>query len=442
MNKIKCLLFLCILSNITLAQVQKKRVIIRNFSGFQSSMVRARILLVVAKRYTVVPLSEFEATFLKLSIVPEGEANLARIASELNIAAFVEGKIIKKRRRVIININIRNGRDGMIIGEVTRRGRIKIIKRLVSRLVDEVLMYIEISEPPARVSPSGTSLLPLSPTQAQPVAQLQEQVKKEIEASKGLPGEIIFGMIAVSPTKRTLKIAYLEDGKKGPGGYKGGFFPEGGVKIAFFPFSISSSNYLVRGLGIGFDFSHHLSIGSRGKDEQGNIVEYKTLQWSFLIKGIFKWFVSKKKSSPVLQISLGYGGFDFQIDENHRRLPSFKYRYFQLDLLGEPNFSAFGVAPDVSQYVVPFLGGGINFLTSLGPAGGVFGEEIKPLGYYVKLGVSGNLYKWLFYHVTLVNYLVFDCKFAQTEDDTSEFDAAKLKDAYLRVLTIGLGFRY
>ena len=103
-----------------------KRVLVERFSGPQAARVRAGLLADLADHpdtLTLVADSELRrgAQAIGLRRV-RAEADYAAVAQQVDVAAFIDGRVLRRGRAWTLTVRVRNGLDGAVLGSATWSG--------------------------------------------------------------------------------------------------------------------------------------------------------------------------------------------------------------------------------------------------------------------------------------------------------------------------------
>ena len=99
----------------------QERVAVLGFSGPEAPAARAAVIRAVRQEYDVVDLPEWMSAVVELNARGTSPRNLQRVAESLGIKAIVTGGVRRVRRQFRLNVVVRDGATGEVIG---RGGRV------------------------------------------------------------------------------------------------------------------------------------------------------------------------------------------------------------------------------------------------------------------------------------------------------------------------------
>lgn len=161
-----------------------KRVVVEPFGGPQGGGLRTLLVRNLSEQpgIELVPRDEMERTARDLGFNPRRmrEEQYAAVAQELNVAAFIDGRVMRRRRRWALTVRVRNGADGTRIASEGWGGRtvgaLRGIRRNGhARLAD----HLAIAQAPAAPEPEPTP--PPQPVQGQAAWYQQTETPPEGE---------------------------------------------------------------------------------------------------------------------------------------------------------------------------------------------------------------------------------------------------------------------
>lgn len=100
------------------AHAAKKRVVVLGFSGPQAGKAEVAVGGVVARKYTLVSAGQYSKAQKKLRLKKPSNANVARIANEIQVDAIVAGSVKRKGARWSLVLVVREGATGNSIGTI------------------------------------------------------------------------------------------------------------------------------------------------------------------------------------------------------------------------------------------------------------------------------------------------------------------------------------
>lgn len=117
-----------------------KRVVVRTFEGPRSAKVRDSVVESLSSEAEVVPSKDVQRAADKLSADPDSADGRVAIARELEIDAWVEGRVAKKGRNWTVTLSVASGADGEAseAGTVSARDPVALSRKAGSRAWDEL----------------------------------------------------------------------------------------------------------------------------------------------------------------------------------------------------------------------------------------------------------------------------------------------------------------
>jgi hypothetical protein len=103
----------------------KERVVVRSFSGPGAARVRAAVVQALgkSKRYEIVPNDRVEQTAQEIDADLSTDAGRAAVSSRLELAGIVSGTIAKRRKQLVLTLEVYGGGSGTMTEERTFRAR-------------------------------------------------------------------------------------------------------------------------------------------------------------------------------------------------------------------------------------------------------------------------------------------------------------------------------
>ncbi len=95
---------------------KKKRVVVLDFEGPKAAKFQKGVIKLIKKSHTVVPLDEWNGTADELGATDMTDKNVKKVAKKLKVDAVVHGKIEKRRDSYLIQIKLRSGKSGAVVG--------------------------------------------------------------------------------------------------------------------------------------------------------------------------------------------------------------------------------------------------------------------------------------------------------------------------------------
>lgn len=136
MGRLSLLLVLALSSTLLLPAeaLAQKRVVVTDFDGPAGASIRSRVVRALDSHgVTVVPRREVAAVADRIGVGPDSEHGYAALARAARVDAFVSGVVVRGRGWGAA-VQVRNGRDGSVAGEMrTRAARPQALARVVGR---------------------------------------------------------------------------------------------------------------------------------------------------------------------------------------------------------------------------------------------------------------------------------------------------------------------
>jgi hypothetical protein len=129
----------------TSADAGRKRVVVLELEGPKAEKFHDDLVKLIKKTHTIVPLDKWNGTAEELDAAGSSEKNIKKVAKKLKIDAVVTGKIEKRRDEYIIQLKLREGKSGSMVGsriDVKAEGP-RIDGQATSDLKDELIAAID-----------------------------------------------------------------------------------------------------------------------------------------------------------------------------------------------------------------------------------------------------------------------------------------------------------
>ena len=158
-----------------LARAQDKQVAVLSFEGQRSAKLREAVVSSVSEEVSVVPNKEVQAKASELGVDLDSSDGRVAVARELEIDAFVQGRVDKAGRNWTLVLSVASGSSGEFaeVAELTAKDPKKLVARAESRSFSELSAAIARSERPAKAEP-----------EPEPVAEKEEEPEPEPEAEE------------------------------------------------------------------------------------------------------------------------------------------------------------------------------------------------------------------------------------------------------------------
>ncbi|HJK93674.1 MAG TPA: hypothetical protein RMH85_09390 [Polyangiaceae bacterium LLY-WYZ-15_(1-7)] len=369
-----------------MAQEGPQRVAVGRFGGPQSARIRALLIQNLEENgLEVVDVDEVVAVAERL--LDGGriqEDDYPVIARELQIAAFLDGRVRRARRRWTLRVTVRNGADGLRLGGRSWGGRTIRSLRAVRRNGHARLQeYLALAQTPA---PAVEAQETVADPNADPwYASGEEEVPPEGEGEGDDEEEepsddggdlgyrpLRFGLLAGTLRRSMQSTVEVDSAYRSPymaGGtitedreYTSGGLGhmELGLMVDLFPGAFLDEP-VVPWLGMRFRYRHSVLLESQGpgcipneeppvpagepvargarcpSDDPSFVVPVETTQQELYVGAAVDANVGSTARGPWLQLDLGYGFFHFVLDPDDLSLlrrqsivPPLRYSYVQI----------------------------------------------------------------------------------------------------------------
>jgi len=313
-----------------------KRVLVERFSGPQASRVRAGLLADLgdhADTITIVSESELRTAAQTLGIARvRSEADYAAVAQQLNVAAFIDGRVARRGRSWTLTVRVR-GADGSILGSETWSGGTMNALGAVRRNGHSRLaQYLDAANPPTPPQPE----VPETPERAWHQQEGAESVEtpedpdEEDDAPEGDNRYTAFrvglgaGTLFRSMSTEVIPLygtgAGATEGAAEPRSYSSAGLGHGELAIdgEFFPGAFGSQPFPY--IGLAFHYRAGVGLQSTGCAQPMGSIEcpedivVKSSQSDFYLGLRGRYAFGSPASGPQLDFDVGYGYFAFGLD--------------------------------------------------------------------------------------------------------------------------------
>jgi hypothetical protein len=298
-----------------------------------------------------------------------------QVAQALNLTAFIDGRVSRRRRRWGLRVRVRNAADGMILGTARWGGRtvgsLRAVRRNGHRKLQQYLQLASSPAPPEpeQPPPPDPNADPWYTTGEEPEQPVEEEEEEEPSARPGHDGVRVG--VTIGTLKRSMSTPVTVDPALRPGAPAGVPVPEVreynsgglghmeiGVTADLFPGAFLDDP-VAEWLGATFSFRNSALLETSGPacdpafepvdgmpdrcPAGGGTVPIDSLQREWYVGAKVEYGLgSSTAGGPWILIDLGYGNFRFDLDVD------------DLALLDRPTI----VAP--MEYSYLHIGGGIR----------------------------------------------------------------------------------
>lgn len=335
---------------------ESKRVVVIPFSGSGGGKIASTTAEILqAAGYTVVSDDEYRDAARKLDARGQDDANVARVAAELQLSAVIFGEVDKKGGGRQVTLAVHAGANGAAVAkiefEVKRRKLTPEEQETVRTKLLPALSGVTGAPPPPPRQPAGGEEeaiemegdeggeQPSAPTgpavaQADDTEELEfkeaagggavirrdrdedeeedEVETKPLRAGVELTAGVSFSSRSLSPDARA--------GIDGPT-YDGPLAPALALGLELYPASFASESlparFILANIGIQARFDRVFALTSeilytQGGDAMTETVD--TTQMRFGAGIVYRLFLGDSATAPVLKLGVGYERFQFSID--------------------------------------------------------------------------------------------------------------------------------
>ncbi len=362
-----------------LAAAQVKRVVVEDFRGPAAGRVRSQLVAGLQNRDEIEVVSRAEvsraARELRIRRRNYTEDDYVQLARELNVAAFIDGRTSRRRRRWAVTLRVRSGADGMVLGSESWGGRTIGSLNAVRRTgYTRLRPHLDAAQSPA---PQATQQTVVAATDG----ETPWYAAGEEEEGGGLDGEeleeeevsepveegtrqdalrvaLVVGSLRRSMAARAFVIndctQVMENGMsfanpscRQMGGpemlpedrtYESGGVGhmEAGVEAVLYPGAFGDAQE-IPWFGVVGSFRHSLFLNSFGFTPAGEQIEVPTTQSELYLGARGRYRFGEVRSAAEVTADIGYGNFSFELEEAALKqlersavLPPMSYGYLML----------------------------------------------------------------------------------------------------------------
>lgn len=356
----------------------QKRVLVERFSGPQASRVRAGLLADLgdhADTLTIVSESELRTASQTLGIARvRSEADYAAVAQQLNVAAFIDGRVARRGRTWALTVRVR-GADGSILGtETWSGGTMNALGAVRRNGHSRLAQYLDAANPPIPPQPEVPETPERAWYQREEVEERVEEPDDDEDAPEGDDRYSAFriglgaGTLYRSTSAEVIPIYGTAEGEPETRSYASAGLGHAELAIDgdFFPGAFGSQPFPY--IGLAFHYRAGVGLQSTGcapptSDGACREVLVKSSQSDFYLGARGRYAFGSPARGPQLDFDVGYGYFAFGLD-----LAALQ----QLDptaVIPPVGYAFFNVGVGITYPVVPtylILGARFAYRASLG----------------------------------------------------------------------------
>jgi hypothetical protein len=313
-----------VLFSVTPALAQK-RVVVMDFDGPMSTQVRAQIVgaLSDSGEVEVVSVKEVNAASQKLGVGTNNADDLTKIASELQISAFIEGEVSKEGKNFRTLTRVRNAATGDVVHEEPWVRNKKTLKTIRGKFWDVMKPHILATEAPPKAEEPEPEPEPKPDAMSMGDDDEAPADDEEPEEEAGPTGESLThpSMVAYVGPKFLWRSLAFEEGT-GLSSYKNEAASPGisaALGLALFPGAFARADWL-SDLGLEVDFEYTLGLTSQEEQADGSIKELSTTHFELDANLAYRIMLSTFEIRP----RLGYLKHTFEV-EGSALLPPVSY---------------------------------------------------------------------------------------------------------------------
>ena len=126
------------------AEAERRRVVVLELEGPKGEKFHTGLVKLIKKSHTVVPVDKWNETAEELGATRVNDKDIKKVAKKLKIDAVVFGKVDKRRDEYILQLKVRSGKTGAILGNRVdvKSAEPKLTSEVKSDLQDELLPVI------------------------------------------------------------------------------------------------------------------------------------------------------------------------------------------------------------------------------------------------------------------------------------------------------------
>lgn len=341
----------------TLAQPRAaRRVIVQQFVGPQGASARASLIRSLEESgVVVVPDNEVRAARERLGLGPRiRDAQYATLARELGVAAFVDGRVLRRPRAWSLTVRVRNAADGRETGSESWGGStaasLGAVRRNGHARLEPHLEATRVPASPAAASPieeetpwyARRDAIEERPPEPEPEPPRDPSTRYDAVRIAIFGGTLFRSLdstVQVYASRRRMEPldpagTFLEEQRRYQSGGIGHF--ELGGQLELYPGAFGDQPFPY--LGVVVSFSHSIGVVSNGIDrDTGQPLAVSTDQLDLSVGARARYRFGPHRREPELHLDAGWGVFHFELDldalqriEPDTVVPPMQHGYLQL----------------------------------------------------------------------------------------------------------------
>lgn len=334
-----------------------RRVVVQQFSGPRGSTARAALIRDLEEHgVVIVPEDEVRSARERLGFDRRlrGDEYVA-LARELNASAYVDGRVVRRRRRWALTVRVRNAADGEQLGSASWGGRTAASLGGVRRNgYDRLSEYLDASRAPNQAVPEtgetpwyargedderppGQEEPAEEPAPPRPASTRYDAFR--ISVVGGTLFRFLDTSVSVYAAQRGMTPAdpaseLIDEERRYQSGGIGHF--ELGGQAELYPGAFDDQPFPY--LGALISFTHSVGVQSNGTDRStGEPVPVPTEQLDFLVALRGRYRFGADRREPEIHVDAGWGTFQFNLGldalqqiEPDTVVPPMQYGYVQV----------------------------------------------------------------------------------------------------------------
>ncbi len=329
----------------SLPAIAQTRVVVQAFRGPRAGQIRGHVVAALSNEGSieVVPRSEVQAAAQELGFSPGSltEEGYTAVAQQLNVSAFIRGRVSRRRRRWSATAVVINGADGTELGRRSWSGRtVSSLGAMRRNAYGRLEPYLSAASSPAPAEATA------DPGQGEGAwwnggeggeGEGGEEEEEEEESEPIDPGSrfdwLSFELLIGTNHRWMEAHARVLNNDRDPGGpaeldeirrYNSAGLGHGeiGFRVGFFPGAVPDDQP-VPWFGAFLELRHSLGLTSRGCPQVGacavdsDRIDIGTSQFEVYIGAQGRYRFGDERGAPMITADVGYGifGFNLELDD-------------------------------------------------------------------------------------------------------------------------------